>query len=364
MTRGIPERPARIGKRWPYRFLDLLPPKQLWRFLLWNSGGDRPDPTFEIRPALAGAHRILAILPESPSDFLLTLPILQAHFQSLPEAAIWILAGPGESPFLASIFGKERVLTLDPRVFHYGEEGFKDLQSRIRGMRPDLVINFRSPCPPLLQFLVRSSASPLRVHLDPAVKPPFSNISLAPTDPPNRFRHYQMVTRLWEAAGTPLNGKWSRLTPTPESQGRAELLLKAAGLKPGQTLLFPWQDKPAKDQAALLAEVAKQARAKGQSIAVLLAEGGPFASPPPPATVADGYPCLRTDTPGTLLGLFAVTAGTVGMRGPLLLLAGLTDADVTGYFGEEDAAYDTSAWNGRMRVLNLPEIGEKSKGKS
>jgi hypothetical protein len=304
--------------------------------------------------ALTETRRILMVLPEPVPDLLVALPVVQAHVQALPEAAIWLLAGPAEAPFLSSIFGRERVLTLDPADFFVGEDHFNDLLGRLRGMRPDLVLNFRSPAPPLLQFLIRNSAAPLRVHLDPEVQPPFANITLAPAEPLNRLRQYRMAAQLWDAAAIPVSAKWTRLDPPADAVDRAEILLKAAGLKAKSTLLFPWQDKPEASQAALFREFAKQGRSAGHSVALVLAEGGLFASPQPPASLTDSYPCLRTDTHGTLLALFAGTLGTVGMAGPLLLLAGLTDAEVTGYFGPEDAPWDTSAMNAKMRVLNLP----------
>jgi hypothetical protein len=354
MLRGIPERPVRFGKRWPHRFLDFLPSRQKWRYLVWKSGGNQPDPVFDLTQALTGTRRILMVLPDTVPELLLALPVVQAHFQSLPDAAIWILAGPVETPFLSSLFGRERVLTMDPAETYVGEAHFTDLEVRLQGMRPDLILNFRSPSHPLLLFLLRSSTAPLRVHLDPAVPPPFANITLAPGEPLNRLRHYDMAAKLWEGAGIKVTTKWTRLDPPAEAQGRADILLKAAGLKPRTTLLFPWQNQNEATQTALFKEFAKQGRAAGHSVALVQAEGGLFASPQPPASLAETHPCLRTDTHGTLLALFAGTLGTAGMAGPLLLLAGLTDADVTGYFGPEDAPWDTSAMNPKMRVLNLP----------
>lgn len=354
MSLGIPERSTRVGKRWPQRFLNFLPPRQLWRYLTWKSGGIRQEEPFDLGRSLIGAHRILMVLPESVPEFLLSIPVVQAYFQTRPEAAIWILAGPRETPFLTSIFGRERILTLDPDQFFLGEEHFHDLLGRTQGMRPDLVVNFRVPSPPLLQYLLRVTLAPLRVYLDPGAVRPFSNISLPPSEPLNHYRQFQMAARLWDAANIPMAGKWTRLVPPNDAMSRAELLLKPAGIQPKSTVLFPWQAKPIAAQAALLKEVIKENRAQGRSVAVLQAEGGLFESPAVPAEICGACPCLRTDTVGTLLALFASTAGTAGMLGPLLLLAGLSDTDVTGYFGPEDMAFDTSGWNARMKVVPLP----------
>lgn len=351
MSRRILDREFRVGKRWPHRILDFLPSGLLWRYLTWKSGIAVPDSPFEVGKALSGSDRILVALPEPLPEMLICLPAVQAHFRARPESAIWLLAGPRETPFLASLFGRERILTLDPDRFFLGDEHYRDLLLQAQGLRPDLVINFRDVSHPLLHQMLRATQAPLRVLLGKAPPVPFYNVTLAATPPVNHLRHYQMAARLWDAAGIPMSGKWTRLDPTADSLSRAALMLKPAGLKAGSTWIFPWQEVPADAQSALLEDVAAAARAAGNAVAVLQAEGGLFSSPEPPPHVAETYPCLKTDTPGTLLALFASTAGTVGCHGALLLLAGLTDANVTAYLREEDAAYDTSGLNAKLRVI-------------
>lgn len=351
MSRRILDRDFRIGKRWPHRIFDFLPSRLLWRYLAWKGGASLPDSPFEVGKALSGADRILVALPEPVPEMLIALPAVQAHFSARPDSAIWLLAGPRETPFLASLFGRERILTLDPDRFFLGDPHYQDLMVQARGLRPNLVINFRDVSHPLLHQLLRATQAPLRVLLGEAPPVPFYNVTLAATQPVNHLRHFQMAARLWDAAGISMSGRWTRLDATADSLSRAALMLKPAGLKPESTWIFPWQDLPEGPQSALLKDVAAAARAAGHSVAVLQAEGGLFATPEPPPQVAETYPCLKTDTPGTLLALFASTAGTVGCHGPLVLLAGLTDANVTAYLREEDAPYDTSSLNGKLRVI-------------
>lgn len=351
------DRAPRVAKRWPYRTLNFLPSGQLWRYLAWKSGGNRLASPFEVGKALRETRRILMVLPEQLEELLVSLPVVQAHFQALPEAAIWLLAGPAETPFLSSIFGRERLLTLMPEDFYLGEEHFQDLLGRVQGMRPDLVLNFRADPPPLLHALLRMSQAPLRIQLGSEPPRHFSNIVLAPGQPLNHLGHFQMAARLWDAAGIPMAGKWSRISPPDEALAKADALLRPTGLKPGSTVLFPWQERQGMQQLRLLKETGAAARAKGHSVAVLHVDGGLFASAEPPLEVTAAWPCLRTDSPGILLGLFAMTAGVVGLRGPLLLLAGLADTDVTGHFGPEDAPFDTSALNSRLKVVPLEAAG-------
>ncbi len=357
MAGRILDHDPKVAKRWPYRTLNFLPSRQLWRYLTWKSGGKGPETQFEIGKALQETRRILIALPESLEELLIALPVVQAHFQSLPEAAIWLLAGPRETPFLSSIFGSERLLTLQPEEFYIGEEHYKDLLSRVQGMRLDMVLNFRADTPPLLHALLRMSQAPLRIQLGQEPPRPFANVILAPANPVNHLGHFQMAARLWDAAGIPLAGKWSRIAPPEDVLARADALLHAAGLKPKSTVIFPWQDRPVMQQLRLFKEQGAAAKREGISLAVLHSDGGLFASAEPPLEVTAAWPCLRTDSPGTLLGLFALASGVVGLRGPLLLLAGMTDTDVTGYFGTEDAPYDTSALNSRLRVVPLETMG-------
>lgn len=362
MSFRIPEHASlampKVAKRWPHRLLNFLPSRQLWRYLTWQSGGLGPEMPFDIGKELSGADRVLMLLPDSLPELLIALPTVQAHFQALPKAAIWLMAGPRETPFLSSIFGRERMLVLEPEQFFLGEGHFQDLLGRLQGMRADAVINFRTGCPPLVHYLLRGTRAAVRIQLGSEPQWPFSNVTLVPVLPRNPLRHFQMEARLWDAAGIPVAGKWARLEPPADSLARAEALLKPAGLKAGNTWLFPWQDAPADAQASLLRELAAATGAAGHSLAVLQAEGGLFSSPSPPPEIAVAHPLLKTDSPGTLLALFASTAGTVGMQGNLVLLAGLTDADVTAYFREEDAPYDTSELNRKLRVIPLNQRKE------
>lgn len=364
MIHPILDRDPKVGKRWPYRLLNFLPSRQLWRYLTWQSGGIRSQEPFEVTQALSGSSRILVVLPEGLERLLIALPVVQALFQALPKVAIWLISGPRETPFLAGIFGRERMLSVDPAQFFLGEDHFKELLARLQGMRPDLILNFRTQSPPLLHFLLRKSLAPVRIHLGSGPDWPFSNITLNAAEPLNHPRHYQMAARLWDASGIPLAGKWTRIAPTPDSLARAELLLAPSRLKPANTVIFPWQRGPEKVQIALLKSVAQATRSDGKSLAVLHSVDSLFTSPALPAEVADSYPILKTDSAGTLLALFAFTAGTVGLCGPLLLLAGLTDADVTGYFTPEDARYDTSGLNPKLRVLPLDLAGLEVKSQN
>lgn len=364
MTHPILDRDPKVGKRWPYRLLNFLPSRQLWRYLTWQSGGIRSQEPFEVTKALSGSSRILVVLPERLEELLIAFPVVQALFQALPKVAIWLVSGPRETPFLAGIFGRERMLSVDPSQFFLGEDHFKEVLARLQGMRPDLTLNFRTQSPPLLHYLLRKSLAPVRIHLGPGPEWPFSNLNLIAAEPLNHLRHYQMAARLWDASGIPLAGKWTRMVPTPDALSRAELLLAPSRLKPANTVVFPWQPGSEKIQVALLRSVAQATRSGGKSLAVVHSTDALFTSPALPPEVSDFYPILKTDSAGTLLALFASTAGTVGQCGPLLLLAGLTDANVTGYFAPEDARYDTTGLNPKLRVLPLDLAGIEVKRKN
>lgn len=349
MSSRFPESAAKVAKKWPHRLLNFLPSRQLWRYLTWQSGGPGIEAPFDIGKELSGADRVLMLLPETLPELLIALPMVQAHFLALPKAAIWLVAGQRETPFLSSIFGRERLLELEPDHFYLGEDHFRDLLGRLQGMRADVVLNLRSDTPPLMHYLLRGTHAALRIQLGSEPQWPFSNITLAPREPRNHLRHFQMAARLWDAAGIPVAGKWPRLEPPSDAAARVEQLLKPAGLKAGNTWIFPWQDGPIAAQSSLLRELAAATRAAGHSLALVQAEGGLFGSPTPPPDIS--HPVLKTDSPATLIALFASTAGTVGVHGNLILLAGLTDADVTAYLREEDAAFDTSDLNQRLRVI-------------
>jgi hypothetical protein len=292
---------------------------------------------------------------------LISIPVIQAFFQALPDAAIWLLAGPRESDFLAVLFGRERLFILDPDRFHLGEDHFRELRGRLEGMRPDLVLNLRDTSPPLLHFLLRLSQAPLRIQLGADPGWPYYNISLAPGEPLNHLRRYRMAVRLWAASGRPMPEKWTRLSPPQEAMARAKALLDSKVLQGEATILFPWQDRfeggAGNGQLALLKTLSAQAAAgkPRRTVAVVHISEGIFASTPP-GHLSETYPCLKADSESTLVALFASTAATAGLNGPSLLLAGLTDADVTGYFTAEDAPFDTSGMNARMRVIPLETL--------
>lgn len=360
MANRFLDQKARVGKRWPYKALDFLPSSQLRRFLAWRSRPRTQPPPFDVAKSLADSDRLLLILPEGLPELLIALPVVQSLFRARPASAIWLLAGPRENSFLAGLFGLERLLILNPDQFLYGEDHFKEMLQRLEALRLEVVINFRTRGSPLLYFLLRMTRAPLRIQVGAAPSAPWSNISLVAGDPPSHLRQYQMAARLWDSAGIPLSGQWGRIVPPPMALERARSLLAAAHLDPAATLIFPWQDLPGETQADLLVRLAAR-EAHGQSpraVALLQAEDPLFLSPPPPPAVASAHPVLKADTASTLLALFATTSGTMGMHGPLLLLAGLTDADVTGYFDAKDAPWDTSALNSRLRVERLGDFRE------
>src|SRR5690606_28580950 len=263
-----------------------------------------------------------------------------------------ILAGQDIAGFASALYGSGKVLGLRSGELYWGESHFQEVLRGVIAFRPDTFINLRTSSPPLLHFLMRASLSPLRIHPASDARAPFANILLKPADPPNILRRQLMVPRLWDISDRPVAVKWSRLRASPENLRDAGSLLASKGLDPERTRIFLWQDNlPARQRELLQASrLERGAQGAAKSLVILNGGGSLHATPAAPADLAQSLRILQVESTGLLLGLFARTALTIGMNGPLLHLAGLADADVEGHFTEAESAWDTSFLNPRIKI--------------
>lgn len=355
MTRRIPDLDRRIGKRWPSRFLNFLPVPQLWKYLVWRSGGDAPGPEFQLRKTMTDCRRILVVAPETFQETLVALPVIETIIHGVKDVSVRLIAWPREAAFLSGVFGRDKVLTLEPEGFYLREPHFQELLKSIQAFRPDVTVNFRTHSPPLLHFLLRSSQAPVRVQLNADAPPPFANVTLAAGARPNHLRKYLQVLKLWDATGDPVACKWARLTASKENLEKATALLASKNLRPEKTALFLWQDQPERDQSLLVRQAAESLKGQGKSLAVLHGTGSfPGATSPTPHVAAE-FPTFAMESTGLTIALIAATAGVQGMNGPLLHLASLCEADVQGFFRAYDAPYDTAFLNPRLKLRVLEE---------
>jgi hypothetical protein len=226
------------------------------------------------------------------------------------------------------------------------------LQRTAAAFRPDVTLNFRGETPPLLHYILRASGAPIRIQSTGEGPAGYANIALRPADPPNLLRRHLQIARLWEASERPVPVKWTRLAAGPDNLKEATARLASKGLKPEATRLFLWQEDDTGRQTELFRKAVSVRAAQGeaQSLVVVNGAGPLFPTPPPPADLVLSLPSLEVDSTGLMLGLFARTRRSIGLNGPLLHLASLADTDVEAHFRAEDAVWDTSSLNLRMRV--------------
>lgn len=352
MARRNPGRTPVIGKRWPYKSLNYLPPKQLWKFLAWKSGGTLPEASFHLGKSLTEARRILIVLPEGFQEILVAFPMVQCLVQDRPGSEFLFLADQDLAGFVSALFGPERVLGIRSGEFFWGEVHFRELVARATAFRADISINLRGEPSPLMHFLLRSSAAPIRIEVSGDAPRPFANLLLKPSDPANHLKRFLQAVRLWDFSDRPIAPKWSRLGASPENIKEAQTRLVSKGVRPESTRLFLWQDG---DQAlqrdlfqAAVSERAGQGAAK--SLVVVNGAGPLLATAPPPQDLVSSLPAMEVESIGLLLGLFAQTAYSIGINGPLLQLAGIADTEVEAHFRPDEAVWDTSFLNPRLKM--------------
>jgi hypothetical protein len=352
MARGNLGRNPAIGKRWPYKALNYLPSKRLWKYLTWKSGGDLSGPPFTLDKNLSGPLKILIRLPEDLQSILVAFPAVQCLVQELPESEFLFLAPQSLTGFLSAMFGPERILGVQPQEFHWGEPHFQELVRATAAFKPDMVLNLGSETGLLMHFLLRSTHAPMRAQVAGEARPPFANIFLNPSEPANRLKGYLLALKLWDFSGRPIVPKWSRLAPGPENLKEASAGLGSKGLRPESTRLFLWQGASPARERELFREAVQERSAQGaaQSLAVVYGAGPLWATPAPPQDLILSTPCFEVESTGKLLALFASAARSIGTNGPLLHLAGLTDTDVEAKFEEGESAWDTGFLNPRMKV--------------
>ncbi|MEO6097005.1 MAG: hypothetical protein ABIW76_15535, partial [Fibrobacteria bacterium] len=336
-----------IGIRWPYKALNYLPPRHLWKYLTLKSGGQRFDAPFQLGKSLSNLRRVLIALPEDFQEILIAFPVVQSLVQALPKTEFMFLVPQDSAGFISSLYGPDRALAVRPMEFHWGEPHFQVLVKTAAGFQADISLNLRSETPPLMQFLLRSASAPIRVQVSGDAPPHFANLSLNASDPPNHLRRVLQVLRLWDATDQPIVPKWSRLTANPENLREAGARLSSKGVTPEKTRLFLWQNlDPVRQRELFRAAVSERAsQGAAQPLVVVNGAGPLYASDPPPQDLILATPVLEIDSTGLLLGLFAQTACSIGLNGPLLQLAGIADTDVEAKFTEADAPWDTSFLN-------------------
>jgi hypothetical protein len=343
-----------IGKRWPYKALNLLPEKRAWSYLRRKSGADLPTSAFALGPSLTGSKRVLVALPDDFQANLVAFPVIRSLARERAGTEFMFLIEQRLTGFLAALLGSDRVIGIRGEELYWGEPHFLELRRIAADFRPDVSVNLRETTSPLLHFILRAAQAPIRIQAGIGAAPPegFANIYLRPGEPLNRLRAYAQVAGLWDAAEIPVPVKWARLGAGPENLKEAEARLRQAGLDPAATKILLWQHGFSQRERELL--VSENGSPDGKRAASLLVVngGGPlFATPAPPPDLLAGRAALTVDSTGLLLGLFACTRRSVGVNGPLLHLASLADTDVEAHFAAEDAAWDTSWLNARLKVL-------------
>lgn len=350
-----------IGKRWPYKALNFLPDRQLWKYLDWKSPALPPAVPFNLGKSLTECKRILVALPDGFQENLLALPVVQSLIQERPETEFLFLIDHSLTGFLAAVLGSDRVTGIRWDEVYWGEPHFQDLARTSAAFRPEVSLNLRQETPPLLHFIIRGSGAALRVQSAGEGPHGYANIALRSAAPPNHLRRHLQVARLWDASERPVTVKWTRLAAGPDNLKEATARLTSLGLKPEATRLFLWQEDGTGRQEELFRKAvsARAAQGEAQSLVVVNGAGPLFPTPPPPTDLVLSLPSLEVDSTGLLLGLFARTRRSIGINGPLLHLASLADTDVEAHFEPGDAVWDTSALNPRMRVA-YPLAGKES----
>ena len=345
-------RDPRIGIRWPYKALNYLPSKQLWNYLTWKSGGNQVAPPFQLGKSLSEARRVLVALPDDFQEILVAFPVVQSLVKGLPQAEFLFLVDQQSAGFVFSLIGPDRAVSILWDQFHWGEPHFRDTVLRAGSFRPDLSINLRAETPPLMHFLLRSAQAAIRIQISGDAPRPFANLIVQAAEPSNHLRRFLQTLKLWDLSDRPITPKWSRLAASPENLREASVRLSSKGVNPEKTRLFLWQDVDPIRQRELFRTAVTERAGQGaaQPLVVVSGSGPLYASTPPPQDVILATPALEVDSTGLLLGLFGQTARSIGLNGPLLHLAGISDTDVEARFQEADAPWDTSFLNPRMRV--------------
>ncbi len=363
MARRILGRVPGIGKRWPYRALNFLPSRQLWKYLAWKSRGRADglgvEAPFHLGNALNDCRRILVILPDSFQEILLALPVLQSLVHDLPETEWQFLGNQSDLPFLAAIFEPDQLLGIFSEDLFWGETHFQNLEKTLKGFQPNLTVNLRRSTPPLLAYLVRASGANLRIQIGNSQNPsnqvpePFANLYLQPVEPFNHLRRFILPTTLWNFSNRPITCIWSRLKPGPDHLREAHSRLTAKGLRPESTRVFLWQNMLSSFQQEVFQAAVNERHGPGESksLVILTATGAPFFNSPPDLQATSGIPSIEVESTALLLGFLAQTARSIGLNGPVLHLASLTDTDVDAHFEPGDAPWDTSFLNPRLNVV-------------
>src|SRR4051812_13721831 len=108
MARRNLGREPEIGKRWPYKALNYLPSRQLWKYLTLKSGGKLADPPFSLGKTLSGNLRLLIRLPEDFRQILIAFPVVQCLIHDLAGSEFLLLAPQNRVGFLSALFGPDR----------------------------------------------------------------------------------------------------------------------------------------------------------------------------------------------------------------------------------------------------------------
>ena len=353
MSGRILARNSKFGKQWPHRALNFLPPAQLWKYLIWKSGGTTPEPILNLGLGLQKVKKILVFLPESLQDLLVLLPMLQTLKHEVVGSEFCFVGKRQFLPFLSAVFGNAQSLTLDEQGFFWGDPHFKELGKTVLTFQPDLSLDLNPFKSPLQAYLIRIARASFRVQLEEKYPLPFANITLGSGPTENLLGISLSLPQLWNFTEQPLKNKWSRLKPSPENLTEARNRLLAKGLLPEKTELILWQNSTSTGEQELLQKKVFERKPTGEqaALAIIVATGDLFKNSLPNSEILHALPAFEVESVGLLLGFFYQTLQSVGTNGPVLHLASLADTQVEAHFKKEDAPYDTSFLNPKFKAL-------------
>ncbi len=386
MASRILGQPSEIGKRWPHRALNFLSTPQKWKYLAWKASNSLPkiEPSLSFGQILDNSPRILILLPEDFSEILLTIPVLQSLLRVHPGIELLLLSSNRAKPFLSILFGPSQVVDILPEEFFWGEHYFKEIIKAVQDFKPIISVNFRGETPPLFAYLLLSGRAQMRIFINDfgvkaeeivAAQKPFSTIVLNPKllfDPEsksdsesapksnpladkNYLRRYALLLSLWNFSKTPVNCTWSRLKPSADQLKMAHEKIASKGLDPSRTRIFLWQNENLELQRKLLSRALSERQGSGESLSllVLTATVGPFSYSPPLPEEVIGLPNLEVGQLGLLLAYFDSVPHCLGLNGPLLHFASLTETTVSAFYEKKDAPWDVSWLNPKFKILPL-----------
>ncbi len=343
-----------LGRRWPHKFLQVMPASWKQQYLVRKSGGENGSENFTLVKPFAEANRFLIAWPEKREDVLIAFSALRALHAATGRDAVYAhLAADELLPMIRDLFPGDQVLGWKREDLAWHEPSVQAVCESLGVFSPQIAVNLMQPCPLVVQALVKASGAGLRMALDAQMEWPYSNMRLEAATHSSMAAHYFQILNPWRYAGFSPEEKWAKLLPDEGQMQDAANAWAAAGAASEENWLYVHDasnpSRPLDDD--LYSWLWERIHTRdAEEVGIVLAVVNPATRIFAPEGMWRNVPVLKPADFSDMLGIVSSARGVSGFQGWGIHCASLADVRCLAFLESDQSLYDVSAFNPLFEV--------------